>query len=168
MSPPPSGGHHQAMSTSNEPQVVSLDPATTATIREVVAIDELAAFFDRAFSALAELISAQGISITGPAFSLYHDHPSDSTDVEVGFPTDREIEPSGGAEPGSLPGGRVARVVHEGSYDELAAVWDRLGTWMSEHGLGFRMPFWEVYLTEPSPDMDPADLRTELNHPISD
>lgn len=22
---------------------------------------------------------------------------------------------------------------------------------------------WEVYLTEPSPDMDPADLRTELN-----
>ena len=155
------------MST-NEPEVVSLDPATTATIRDVVATDELPAFFDRAFSTLSELISAQGISINGPAFSLYHNHPSDTADVEVGFTTDREIEPSGGAEAGSLPGGRVARVVHEGGYDELEAAWDRLGAWMSEQGLSFRMPFWEVYLTEPSPDMDPADLRTELNHPVGD
>ena len=155
------------MST-NEPEVVSLDPATTATIRDVVATDELPAFFDRAFSTLSELLTAQGISITGPAFSLYHNHPSDTADVEVGFTTDRAIEPSGGAGPGSLPEGRVARVVHEGGYDELAAAWDRLGTWMSEQGLRFRLPFWEVYLTEPSPDMDPGDLRTELNHPVAD
>jgi hypothetical protein len=26
---------------------------------------------------------------------------------------------------------------------------------------------WEVYLTEPSPEMDPADLRTELNWPVT-
>jgi effector-binding domain-containing protein len=155
------------MST-KEPEVVILDPATTATIRDVVPIDELPAFFDRAFSTLAERISAQGIAITGPAFSLYHDHPSDTADVEVGFPTDRTIDPSGGVEPGSLPGGHVARVVHEGGYDELAAAWDRLGEWMSDHGLSFRMPFWEVYLTEPSPEMDPADLRTQLNHPVGD
>ena len=24
------------------------------------------------------------------------------------------------------------------------------------------MPFWEVYTTEPTPDMDPATLRTDL------
>ena len=24
------------------------------------------------------------------------------------------------------------------------------------------LPFWEVYVTEPSPEMDPADLRTDL------
>src|SRR5688500_9335496 len=102
MSPPPPGRHDRAMST-NEPEVVILDPATTATIRAVVATDELPAFFDRAFSTLADLISAQGIAIIGPAFSLYHDHPSDTADVEVGFPTDRRIDPSGGAQSGSLP-----------------------------------------------------------------
>lgn len=48
----------------------------------------------------------------------------------VGFTTDRRIEPSGGAETGTLPGGRVARVVYEGGSDELAGVWDRLGAWM--------------------------------------
>ena len=96
-----------------------LDPATTATIRDVVATDHLGAFFDQAFAALAEVINAQGISSNGPAFSLYHDHPSDTADVEVGFTTDGKIEPSRGAQPGSLPGGRVARVVHEGGYDEF-------------------------------------------------
>ena len=25
------------------------------------------------------------------------------------------------------------------------------------------MPCWEVYLTEPTPDADPADMRTGLN-----
>jgi effector-binding domain-containing protein len=39
---------------------------------------------------------------------------------------------------------------------------------MSERGLAFGMPFWEVYLTEPSPEMDPAALRTELNLPLGD
>jgi effector-binding domain-containing protein len=163
----PFGASVLVMST-NEPEIVRLEPAITAIIRDVVAIDELPAFFDRSFSTLAEVISAQGTTITGPAFSLYHDHPSDTTDVEVGYPTDREIEPSRGAGPGVLPGGRVARVVHEGAYDELPAAWDELGTWMSERGLGFGMPFWEVYVTEPSPDMDPARLRTELNHPVED
>jgi effector-binding domain-containing protein len=155
------------MST-NEPEVASLDPATTAIIRDVVAVDDLPAFFDRSFPTLAAVIDAQGVAITGPAFSLYHDHPSDRTDVEVGFPTDRTITASGDVAPGSLPGGRVARVVHEGAHDDLATAWDRLGAWMSERGLGYRMPFWEVYLTEPAPDVDPAELRTELNHPVGD
>jgi effector-binding domain-containing protein len=155
------------MST-DEPEIVHVEPAITATVRRVVAVDELPAFFDRAFATLAELTSAQGVTITGPAFGMYHDHPSDTTDVEVGYCTDREIEPSGDARPGLLPGGPVARVVHEGAYDELPAAWDRLSTWMSERGMGFGMPFWEVYLTAPSPDTDPASLRTELNQPIGD
>lgn len=155
------------MST-NEPDVVDLQPVTTATIRSVVAVDDLTAHFDRAFRLLAEAISAQGVTITGPAFSLYHDHPGETTDCEVGFPTDREIEPTGDVRPSSIPGGRVVRVVHQGAYDELPDAWDRLSIWMSDRGYGFGMPFWEVYLTEPRPDMDPAELRTELNLPIGD
>ena len=56
-----------------------------------------------------------------------------------------------------------ARLVHLGSYDRLVASWERLGSWMGEHGLTPGPVLWEVYVTEPSPDMDPADLRSELN-----
>jgi len=150
------------MST-NEPDVVDLQPVTTATIRSVVAVDDLTAHFDRAFRLLAEAISAQGVTITGPAFSLYHDHPGETTDCEVGFPTDRPVREEGDVRPGSLPGGRVARLVHHGGYERLGATWDQLQGWLVGHHERPTDVLWEVYVTEPSPDMGPADLRTELN-----
>jgi effector-binding domain-containing protein len=64
---------------------------------------------------------------------------------------------------GTLPGGRVARVEHHGSFDALGASWERLATWMNREGHTPSDTFWEVYVTEPSPDMDPADLVTELS-----
>jgi len=64
--------------------------------------------------------------------------------------------------PGSLPAGRVARLVHVGGYDGLGESWGRLGAWIAEQNLAPGTVIWEVYVTEPNPDMDPADLRTEL------
>lgn len=154
------------MSTT-EPELVSVEPSPTAVVRGVVAMEDLPAFFDSAFSSgLPEAITTQGVGISGPAFGAYHAQPTATVDLEVGFPTDRPIDAAGNAVAGSLPGGRVARLVHEGSFDALVASWERLMAWIAEQGLTPGTPFWEVYLTEPSPDMDPADLRTELNCPV--
>ena len=112
---------------------------------------------------LGEAIAAQGVTVTGPAFRLYRGIPGQTMDLEVGFPTDRPIEPDGSAEPGERPGGRVARVIHAGPFDGLTGAWQALGARIAEQGLTPADTFWEIYLTEPSPDMDPADLRTELN-----
>jgi effector-binding domain-containing protein len=57
--------------------------------------------------------------------------------------------------------------VHHGSYDQLTAAWAQLEAWMREHDLEPAPSSWEVYLTEPSPDMDPADLRTQLVWPTT-
>ena len=75
---------------------------------------------------------------------------------------------AGQVTPSSLPFGRVARLVREGSFDDLPSSWERLGTWIEQQGHQPRDEFREVYLTEPSPDIDPADLRTELNWAIAD
>jgi effector-binding domain-containing protein len=151
----------------SEPAVVMLEPMTTAVIRRVVPMDGLPEFFDGSFGALAAVVRAQDAGVAGPAFALYHRMPTDTVDLEVGFPTLRAVEPAGDVQASSLPGGRVARVVHAGSFDGLGAAWERLGTWIGAQGLAPGEAFWEVYLTEPSPDMDPAELRTELNWPVS-
>ena len=152
---------------SSTPELITVEPATTAVVRGLISAEEMTDFFDRSFSVLAEAIAAQGVSPTGPAFGLYRGIPDETMDVEVGFPTDRAIEPDGSAEAGRRPGGRVARLVHAGSFDGLSEAWQRLGTWIAEQGLTPGETYWEVYLTEPSPEMDPADLRTELNWPVS-
>ncbi len=150
-----------------DPVVVTVDPATTAVVRGTVSLDEIRDFFDQSFSVLGEVLTNQQVSITGAAFSRYQGEVEEEPiDLEVGFPTDRAIDADGSAEAGELPGGRVARLVHAGSFDGLGDSWQRLADWIGAADLVPGDDRWEVYLTEPSPEMDPNELRTELNWTI--
>ncbi len=153
--------------TPDPPQLVTVDATTTATVRGVVATAELAGFFDRAFTALNEVLAAQGVAPVGPAFGLYRGPLGETADVEVGFPVDGAVRPERDVRPSTLPGGRVARLVHAGGFDGLSTSWERLGSWIAERGLTPGEVVWEVYLTEPSPKMDPDELRTQLNWPVA-
>jgi effector-binding domain-containing protein len=150
-----------------EPELGDVEATSTAVIRGVVPVADLAGFFDRSFATLASVMSAQGAVVTGPAFALYHGQPGETADLEVGFPTAETVRPDGDVEPSSLPTGRVARLVHTGSYDDLEASWEQLHTWIVEQAHQPGPVLWEVYITEPSPEMDPADLRTELVWPLA-
>lgn len=144
-------------------ELVAVEPVTTAVVKGTVAAKDLATFFDDSFGVLGAVLAHQSVARTGPAFARYQGPVGETAVLEVGFPTDRAIEPEGSAEAGTLPAGRVARVVHAGSFDALGDAWQRLESWISDQGLAPSEVYWELYLTEPSPDMDPSDLRTELN-----
>ncbi|MDQ2679072.1 MAG: GyrI-like domain-containing protein [Actinomycetota bacterium] len=150
-----------------QPELLDHDEQVTAVIRGVVRMDELPGFFDRSFGALAQVLAAQDVVPRSAAFALYHGAPAEQVDLEVGFVTGDPIEPDGDVVVGSLPGGRIARTVHAGSFDDLGGAWGALMGEVVALGLTPGPTMWEVYLTEPSPDMDPADLRTELNVLVS-
>ena len=149
-----------------EPELTTIPEAATAVVRAVVPLGDLPAFFDRAFPTIGAALGASGATSTGPAFAYYVREPDDSCELEVGFPIDGAIEPAGDVVPSRLPGGRVATVVHEGGYDGLQQSWSRLQDWAEQQGLTRVGGFWEVYLTEPGPDADPADNRTALYLPL--
>ncbi|MEU7628380.1 GyrI-like domain-containing protein [Nocardia sp. NPDC049220] len=146
-----------------DPDLVDAVEATTAVVRGTVAPSELRDFFDTSFRVLSEVVAAQEAVIGGGAFGLYRGVSGGLIDLEVGFPVDRVVRPERGVIAGSLPGGRVARVVHLGGFDGLSTAWDRLRSWIDERDCLPGPVRWEVYHTRPAPDMDPADLRTELN-----
>ncbi|WGW12138.1 GyrI-like domain-containing protein [Saxibacter everestensis] len=150
------------------PELITADQETTAVVRGVVRMSELRGFFDHSFQALPVAISAQDVAIMSPAFAFYHQPPGETADLEVGFITDRAIQPDGDVAAGSIPGGRVARLVHLGGYEGLGASWERLNSWIREQGLTPGQTIWEYYVTEPTPDMDPSELRTELNWSVED
>lgn len=150
------------------PAVVQADEVTTAVIRGVVPVMELVGFFDASFTSLSRVLTSQGVGVTGPAFGLYHAPPGDTVDLEVGFATERAIRPEGDVTPSTRPGGPVARVVHQGGYDALGPSWQQLEAWIRLQGLTPGSPLWEVYVTKPSPDMNPDDLRTELNWAVAE
>lgn len=151
-----------------QPELVRLEPVTTAVIRGVVPVTGLRDFFDSSFRTLVTTLAGQQVGIRGAAFGLYHGIPGDTFDLEVGFPTDRAVGPDGSVVAGSIPGGRAARLTHAGSFDGLADAWQRLITWIQANGHTPLEPHWEVYRTQPTPDMDPGDLRTDLYWLVAD
>lgn len=151
-----------------EPGLCTVDRVPTAVVREVVPTAELAGFFDRSFGALADTISAQQVAICSPALARYYGSSDEAADLEVGFATTSAIRPAGDVVASALPGGRVARLVHVGAFDGPAASWTRLQSWIDARALTPGSARWEVYVTKPSPDLDPRDLRTELNWLVAD
>lgn len=148
--------------TTNTPELVELVEQVTAVIRSRVPTAELPAFFDRAFGTLGAWLGRHGVAPLGAAYARYDGPPGDVADLEVGFPVASPVEPDGDVEPGTLPGGLAARMVHAGGYDGLGEAWGALQQWIADQGREPGSALWEVYVTEPSPDMDPAELRTEL------
>lgn len=149
------------------PQLVMIPEVQTVVVRGIVPSDELPSFFDRSFHALGAALAELGVTPSGPAFACYARPPRDTSELEVGFPVDEPVQPRGGVAGSRLPGGWVATLVHQGAYDALGASWARLRGWVAQQGLTPAPGFWEVYLTEPSPDGDPTANRTVLHLPLS-
>jgi hypothetical protein len=149
------------------PELVELAPAVTAVVHGVVPLAGLRDFFDSSFRVLPATIGAQGAGILSPAFARYRGAWGDPVDLEAGFVTDRAVRPVGDVTAGALPGGRTARLTHTGSYDGLGESWQRLESWLRAQGLAPAGERWEVYVTQPTPDMDPRALRSELYLPVA-
>ena len=148
----------------------------TAVVRASdVPMATIGGLFDGVFGKAFPTAFAQGLAPAGPAFALYTrmtDGPDVVVDVEIGFPLDgplieqlddEPIEVDGlRLEASVLPAADVAVTSHLGGFDGLGAAWGQLMGEIGAMGRAPGMPFWESYVTEPSPDMDPADLRTDL------
>ncbi|WP_029288600.1 GyrI-like domain-containing protein [Cellulomonas sp. HZM] len=139
-----------------------------AVHRETVRMDELPGFYDRAYRSVVAAVQAAGGTLVGPAIGWYRGMPTDTTDVSAGFPVagldEGEVVDGVVVEP--LPGGRVAAGLHVGPYDGLRDAWMSLEDWRRAHGVTPRGDFWEVYLTDPSPDGDPGLNETLVVLPL--
>lgn len=149
------------MSTTT-PQLLELEEQATAVIRGTVPMAELGPFIDASFATLAETLQHQGMAPSGAAFARYDGPPGDVVELEVGFTTGTPVAPEGDVVASTLPAGPAARTVYTGGYDGLGAAWGELKSWIGAQGRAPGRLLWEVYLTEPRPETDPADLRTEL------
>lgn len=138
----------------------------TAVVRERVRLDQLPGFFSRAFREAAAALQAQGRHPSGPPFGKYTGMPTEAVDVEAGFPVSQPIAPAGEVVPGVLPGGRVVEAMHVGPYDTIQDTYAELRRYFAEHGLTPGEVMWEVYLSDPQRQPDPATWRTGICWPV--
>ena len=143
-------------------QVTQHDEQPTAGVREQVPIGDLTDFFSRAFHDTMAYLQSEGLNPVGPPFGKYYGTPGETVDVEAGFPVDVTITPAGNVIPGSLPAGKVAEILHVGSYDTMHRSYSELERYFADAGLEPRSIMWESYLSDPATEPDPNAWRTRI------
>ncbi|MFF1384422.1 GyrI-like domain-containing protein [Arthrobacter sp. NPDC058288] len=148
-------------------RLVQRPEQATAVVREKVPMNELPEFFGRAFGAVMAAARDQDVQIAGPPFGLYRGMPTDTVDVEAGFPVTAPLTASGGVETGTLPACRAFEATHTGPYDTLVTTYNDIQARMKEEGFNPADSMWEYYLSDPATEPDPATWRTLVVWPVA-
>lgn len=142
-----------------ETQFVDLEAQHAAAVRgHVASTEELPEFLGSGFGEVINVLDKQGLHPTSAPFGRYRPTGDGGFDVEIGFPCSAVVEPEGRVVPAELPGGRVARVLHVGPYDDVGAAYEALMSWIIDEGCVATGEPWESYLDGP----EVANPRTEV------
>jgi AraC family transcriptional regulator len=122
---------------------------------------------------IVHYIAKAGVEICGPPVYLWHEKTveaaarADETgtaDIEVAWPVR-------GTAPGTreihqymLPGGKMARILHKGPYQECESTYHYLFDWLAMHHMEITGPIREMYLNDPV-TVPPEGILTEILAP---
>lgn len=148
------------------PTIVHTEPLHYAALRRQVPPPEIGRIMGPSVAAVGVVLQAQNRKPAGAWFTHHFRRPIDYFDLEICFPVNDPIEPSGDVYPAVWPAMTVARAVFHGNYSGLPGAWGQLETWMKAEGHAGRGEFWERYTLNPNDDPNPQNWRTELNWPI--
>ncbi len=149
-----------------QPALIRTTDQPTAVVRERVPMANLREFFGRAFGAVMAAAQAQNTSPTGPPFAMYHGMPTDTVEVEAGFPVSPDFSAAGEVISGLLPASDAIEAVHKGPYDTLERTYALILERMSAEGMTPSETMWEFYLSDPGQEPDPAKWQTRVVWPI--
>ncbi|WP_246848527.1 GyrI-like domain-containing protein [Pseudarthrobacter sp. NIBRBAC000502772] len=128
---------------------------------------DLTEFFGRAFGTVMAAAQAQGVQLAGPPFALYRGMPTETVDVEAGFPVNAGFSGTEGVANGSLPEAEAFEAIHLGPYDTLGTTYGAIQERMRAEGLTPSDTMWEYYLSDPETEPDPAKWQTRVVWPVA-
>ncbi len=156
----------------SEVTIVELSPQLVLGMRKTGSYKEIPLMFQR----ICEFAFSKNIQITAyPAFLCHETTVEEvqkadeegNADIEVVFPISKFVEITGNEEIKvyELPGGKMAKIIHKGPYEESALTYEKLFSWIVENRRRISGPVREVYLNDPR-EVQPEEILTEIYVPL--
>jgi effector-binding domain-containing protein len=101
-----------------------------------------------------------------PMFGRYHEFTDEKVVLEIDIIISQDVKAEGEITQNEIPGGEVVMTKHIGNYDTLIDSWTGLYGWLNKNEKMPMGPCYELYLTDPSTEPDPAKWVTEIYQPI--
>lgn len=153
--------------TKPEPRMVHTVEQPTAVVHEIVPMSALTEFFGRAFGAVMAAAQAHHAQLAGPPFALYRGMPTQTVNVEAGFPVVSNFANTEGVAPGTLPEADAFEAIHFGPYDTLERTYGLIQERMRAEGFTPADTMWEYYLSDPETEPDPMKWQTRIVWPVA-
>jgi effector-binding domain-containing protein len=111
-------------------------------------------------------IQGQNIPPAGALVGVYYNSPEDTDpqDLEwdMGFPCGSHVSPLQPLLRKVWSFTQVATAIHSGSFESTGETYLLIFEWLAANGMEPDGPMLERYLTMPTPDTSPEDMRTEI------
>jgi effector-binding domain-containing protein len=129
-------------------------------------ISEVPARFGPLVDRVWQFVRDAGLTTNHNVF-VYHDGGDGNALVEFGVQvaTPFDDDSPDGVQSSATPSGTVARTLHVGPYDGLAAAHEAVRSWCAEHARAIAGPAWEIYGDW---DEDSAKLETEVLYRLAE
>ena len=130
--------------------------------------ESIAASLSIAFSEMSSFMAANDLLLDGQPLAINRGGGEKGYELWAAIPVPINTEqPNERIRLGNMPAGRAARIVHLGSYENMAASYQKLTAYMDVHGLNQGAVSWEHYLSGLS-DPDSGDQVTHIYIQIAD
>ncbi|WP_129663001.1 MerR family transcriptional regulator [Phytoactinopolyspora endophytica] len=147
---------------------------TTTTVEPVTVIgrtlttspESISEVAGPAYHEIYEALTGAGITPIGPPWMAYPETEGDVWTIELWVPVADGASVPPGLTARRFDGGRAARTVHVGPYDELGMAYREMEVWMGKQGLTPTAPPFDVYTNDPAVVKDPAKFETEILWPV--
>jgi effector-binding domain-containing protein len=151
-----------------EVQVKELPAQHVVAVKKRTSLATIGQAFGEAMQEIWSEIGPRGIPVAGPPFLVIPEVIDEETegDIELCVPVPEPFERTDGVYGRDVEAVTAATTIHRGPYAEVGPAYHTLTGWVQEHGHEIAGPPREIYLTDPTETLDPADYLTEIAFPI--
>lgn len=139
-------------------------------IKDKVAMGDMSSeFFGARFGKIMNFLGDDATKVSEPPFAIFHEWNEESgkAEVSVAIAATTDKPTNGEIKRGMTYEGRTMMVSYRGPYEGTGDVHDFLHRHIATSDHDFAGVPWEVYVTDPADEPDPANWITEVYYPVA-
>lgn len=128
--------------------------------------EAIGAQMGKMYGELFGVLTKSKIQPTGQPFCLFPRFTQESMDMVCALPVPADAKLPTKYKIQQTPGGKAVKAIHLGNYDKLETTHNEINKYIEFKKLEISGAPWEVYVTDPTVEKDPAKWVTEVYYPV--
>lgn len=146
--------------------LVEMPGAVYLEMRREVRSEDISSEMQEMYGVLLDYVYEHEAQLAGHPISFVYSKTDSTVNIGAGVPVSVELPDTDEIKRMVLSPSKAAMLVYMGSYTGISKAYEALDAWLEQHELVPAAPIYEVYITDPGSEPDPAKWVTEVYAPL--